>query len=69
MKAAGWAMGSPGKFAAAERLLGVGRLLGRSGTIGKLPWPGSMWTNARDLPAPPAETFRQWWARTHGDNR
>jgi len=69
MKAAGWAMGSAGKFAAAERLLGVGRLLGRSGTIGKLPWPGSMWTNARDLPVPPAETFRQWWARTHGDNR
>ncbi len=69
MKAAGWAMGSPGKFAAAEKALGVGRLLGRSGTIGKLPWPGSMWTNARDLPAPPAETFRQWWARTHGDAR
>ncbi len=69
MKAAGWAMGSPGRFAAAEKVLGVGRLLGRSGTIGKLPWPGSMWTNARDLPAPPAETFRQWWARTRGDAR
>ena len=25
------------------------------------------WTNARDLPSPPTETFRQWWVREHGN--
>lgn len=55
MKAAGWAMGSPGRFAAAEKALGIGRVLaGRKQRISTLPWPGSRWTNARDLPAPPA---------------
>ena len=67
MKAAGWAMGSPGKFAVAEKAMGLGRLVaGKKQRISSLPWPGSMWTGARDLPAPPAETFRQWWARERG---
>ena len=64
MRAAGWAMSSPAKFAAAEKLAGAGRLLARRGRIGVLPSPASMWTGARDLPEPPRETFRQWWART-----
>ncbi|GGG03236.1 iron-sulfur cluster-binding protein [Rhodococcoides trifolii] len=69
MKAAGWAMGSPTRFGMAEKAAGVGRLLaGKSGKITSLPFPGSLWTSARDLPAPPKETFRQWWARTHEDN-
>jgi L-lactate dehydrogenase complex protein LldF len=63
MKAAGWAMGSPGKFALAERAAGLSRVLGRGSS---LPWPASMWTGARDLPEPPPETFRQWWARERG---
>ncbi|WP_127782028.1 lactate utilization protein B [Rhodococcus sp. X156] len=64
MRAAGWAMGAPGRFAAAEKALGLGRVLGgRSHTISSLPWPGSLWTGARDLPAPPEQTFRQWWAQ------
>ncbi len=66
MAAAGFAMGGPRRFALAERALGLGRALaGRSGRITALPWPGSRWTASRDVPAPPAETFRQWWARTH----
>jgi L-lactate dehydrogenase complex protein LldF len=70
MKAAGWAMGSPGRFAAAEKVAGLGRVLGgRSGRISSLPWPGSLWTNARDLPAPPKQTFRQWWAQRDGARR
>ena len=68
MHAAAIAMTTPGRFKLAERALGVGRVLaGRKGRISTLPWPMSGWTNARDVPAPPAETFRQWWARTHGD--
>ncbi|MFH8218071.1 lactate utilization protein B [Streptomyces sp. NPDC018057] len=31
-----------------------------------LPGPGRAWTGTRDLPALPAEPFRDWWQRTHG---
>ena len=35
--------------------------------IGRIPGPGaSAWTGARDLPAPPRESFRSWWATTDG---
>ena len=64
MKAAGWAMGSASRFALAEKALGAGRLIaGKDHRITKLPWPASKWTAGRDIPEPPAETFRQWWAR------
>jgi L-lactate dehydrogenase complex protein LldF len=67
MQAAAIAMTTPGRFKLAERALGAGRVLaGRKGRISTLPWPLSGWTNARDVPAPPKETFRAWWARTHG---
>ncbi|WP_396924772.1 lactate utilization protein B [Mycolicibacterium sp.] len=68
MAAAAWAMASPRRFAAAEKLLGAGRTVaGADRRITALPWPGSRWTTSRDVPAPPAETFRQWWARTHDE--
>ncbi|MEN4479854.1 LutB/LldF family L-lactate oxidation iron-sulfur protein [Mycolicibacterium cosmeticum] len=69
MKAAGWAMSAPGRFALAEKALGAGRLLaGKDHRIAALPWPASKWTASRDIPAPPKETFRQWWQRTHGSD-
>ncbi|MBI3692840.1 MAG: (4Fe-4S)-binding protein, partial [Mycolicibacterium aromaticivorans] len=52
----------------AEKLLAAGRLVaGADQRITALPWPASRWTTSRDVPAPPAETFRQWWARTHDE--
>jgi L-lactate dehydrogenase complex protein LldF len=70
MKAAGWAMGSARRFAAAETVSKVGRVLGgKKERITSLPYPGSKWTSSRDLPSPPRETFRQWWARTHEDTK
>jgi len=66
MKATAWAMRSPRRFALAEKGLALGRLVaGRDHRISTLPWPASRWTTSRDVPEPPAETFRQWWARTH----
>lgn len=67
MKAAAWVMGSPRRFAIAEKVAGAGRLIaGSDHRISALPWPASKWTASRDLPEPPRETFRQWWSRTHG---
>jgi len=64
MKTAGWAMASATRFGFAEKALAAGRLIaGSDQRIRKLPWPASKWTASRDVPAPPAETFRQWWAR------
>jgi L-lactate dehydrogenase complex protein LldF len=67
MSLAAWAMSSPARFAAAQRAGRLGRLLGRGGQIRRLPPPLSAWTRGRDAPVPPAQTFRQWWAREHGD--
>ena len=62
MAAASWVMTSPARYAAAQRTSRVGRALGRRGRIRRLPPPLSAWTTARDAPAPPAQTFREWWA-------
>jgi L-lactate dehydrogenase complex protein LldF len=61
MAAASWVMGNPRRFAAAQRAGRAGRALSRGGRIRSLPPPLSAWTRARDLPEPPARTFRQWW--------
>lgn len=76
MRSAGWTFGSAARLALAERASGLfGRLVRRRGrtalpggrtALSWLPGPGSRWTGARDLPAPPAESFRSWWRRTNG---
>jgi L-lactate dehydrogenase complex protein LldF len=64
MGAVAAAMATPGRFSLAERVVKLGRLLGRSGRIRSVPGPGAAaWFGARDMPPPPAETFREWWAR------
>ena len=67
MSAASWVMAGHGRFAAAQRAARLGRPLGRRrGRISQLPPPLAAWTRARDLPVPPAQTFRQWWRDEHG---
>ena len=63
MAAMSWGMRTPRRFAAGETALRAGRFLARGGRIRALPPPLSAWTTSRDVPAPPEETFRQWWAR------
>jgi L-lactate dehydrogenase complex protein LldF len=79
MKSAAWTLGSGRRLGVVERISGsAGRVLGRLSrrrspegrrVIGRLPGPGKPWTAARDLPAPPRESFRAWWRRTEGGRR
>lgn len=60
MKAAGWVLDHPGVLAAGERVASRTRRLHPR----KLPGPGArQWTDHRDLPALPAEPFRDWWRK------
>src|SRR5215204_622990 len=51
---------------AASRPLARGGGSTRGRTISRAPGPLAGWTMSRDLPAPPAESFRDWWRRTRG---
>ncbi|MFJ1709767.1 lactate utilization protein B [Kitasatospora sp. NPDC088346] len=65
MRAATAVLTSPARLAGAQRAAALGgRMLGRKGVIGPLPGPLHGWTDARDTPAPPPESFRSWWKRT-----
>ena len=68
MKAARMVLAKPGRLRAAQRAARLGgRLLARNGRIGELPLPSALngWSASRDLPVPPAQTFRAWWLSTH----
>ncbi|GAA2773265.1 LutB/LldF family L-lactate oxidation iron-sulfur protein [Kitasatospora cinereorecta] len=64
MRAAGKVLDSPRLLAAAQKAASLGgRALARRGTIGRLPGPMHGWSETRDTPAPPAESFRTWWRK------
>jgi L-lactate dehydrogenase complex protein LldF len=69
MRAASWVLGSPRRLEAAQRAASAGRkIFGSRTTLSQLPWPASAWSQARDVPLPPRESFRAWWKRTHGED-
>ncbi len=65
MRAAAWAFGRPGVLRTGQRLASRTRRLHPR----KLPGPGRAWSDTRDLPKVPAESFRDWWQRTDGGQR
>ncbi|MFF3286091.1 lactate utilization protein B [Streptomyces sp. NPDC003023] len=69
MKAAAGVMARPKLYTAAQKAAGLGRIAaGRDGKISHLPPPFSGWSDSRDTPAPPKETFRTWLASAEGVN-
>ncbi|GIJ28971.1 iron-sulfur cluster-binding protein [Micromonospora qiuiae] len=60
MAAAAYTMNRPRLYQAAQRAVRLSRLAGRRGR--GIPPPLDGWTASRDLPDPPAQTFRDWWA-------
>jgi L-lactate dehydrogenase complex protein LldF len=63
----GHVLRSPRLLAAAQRAASASRkLVARKGRIRRLPPPLGGWTETRDAPAPPPESFRAWWSRTRG---
>jgi L-lactate dehydrogenase complex protein LldF len=69
MRALSVALQNPRRLDIAERAAGgAGRVVGRHGTIGRLPLPGLVgaWLRRRDLPAPARISFRRWWRNRSG---
>ncbi|TBO59120.1 lactate utilization protein [Streptomyces kasugaensis] len=62
MRAAGWAFDHPDALRRGMRLAARTRRLHPR----RLPGPGRAWSDTRELPAVPAESFRDWWQRTRG---
>jgi L-lactate dehydrogenase complex protein LldF len=58
MRGLAWAFSTPLRFELAQRLARVG-----NGPLARLPGPLSGWTQSRELPAVPPQTFRQWWRK------
>jgi L-lactate dehydrogenase complex protein LldF len=70
MVLAGWVLRSPWRLDLAQRAASASRrVLPKSGRLRWLPPPLGGWAKTRDIPVPPPESFRQWWARTHGGDQ
>lgn len=70
MKAASWALSSGKRLGLIEKGLPLGRLAaGADKKITKLPGIAAGWTQSRDIPAPPPQSFRTWWTKEHRKHR
>ena len=62
MKALAAVFSKRARYERAQKLARAGQWpLARRGAIARLPWPLSAWTQVRDAPAVPKQTFRRWW--------
>lgn len=64
LSAARWVLDHPRALRTAQRLAARTRRLHPR----RLPGPGRAWSDSRDVPLLPAESFRDWWRRTRGED-
>jgi L-lactate dehydrogenase complex protein LldF len=70
MKAAAWALSDAANLSTARTLGRIAQMpFTNNGAIHRLPGTMAGWTATRDMPAIPAESFRQWWARRQREKR
>ncbi|MDP9801639.1 L-lactate dehydrogenase complex protein LldF [Arcanobacterium wilhelmae] len=63
MKVSSKVMGNGKLWGTAEKAAKLGRIVaGKDERISNVPWPVSAWTRNKDIPAPPARSFRDWLA-------
>ncbi|MEU5053670.1 lactate utilization protein B [Streptomyces sp. NPDC021096] len=62
MRTAGWVLDHPAALRRGQRLAARARRLRPR----RLPGPGRAWSDTRELPEVPPESFRDWWSRTRG---
>lgn len=68
MATVAWFMADSGRFGLALRLARIGQgPLVKDGKISWLPGLGRGWTSARDMPAMPNQSFREWWKAERGE--
>ncbi len=60
-RSAAWFMSRPKRWSRLLRSMRAFRFLARNGSIRNLPPPLNGWSATRDLPAPPEQSFRDWW--------
>ncbi|MFE9566349.1 lactate utilization protein B [Streptomyces sp. NPDC006487] len=62
MGAAAAVLRSPARLTLVQRLSALGgRILFPGGVVRRLPGPLRRWSDTRDTPSPPAQSFRDWW--------
>ncbi|MGH3097950.1 MAG: lactate utilization protein B [Streptosporangiales bacterium] len=64
MSAAAWVLADAGRLRRAEQAASASRGIARR--VRWLPGQAGGWTDSRDLPTLPKESFRAWWRRTRG---
>ena len=70
MKVAAWALSDAANLSTARSLGRIAQMpFANNGVIHNLPGMLSAWTSTRDMPAIPAESFRQWWAKRAREKR
>ncbi|MFI0425050.1 lactate utilization protein B [Spongiactinospora sp. 9N601] len=65
MTAVRWVLTRAARLRRVQRMASLARRL----VPRRLPGPGAAWTDTRDLPDIPPESFRLWWKRTSGGRR
>jgi L-lactate dehydrogenase complex protein LldF len=70
MRAASLAFSSEQRLVGAQSLVRIGqRPFSQGGMIRNLPGMLGAWTQVRDLPSVPRESFRQWWAHRQSEKQ